>query len=98
MPEPVSVERLKQQLRLDAAASVEDGLLADLIVSARRTVENITFQTIVGEEQTLPEADMPQAAQAILLLASYWYDNRDGSSDVPPAVEALARPLRRWGE
>lgn len=96
MSEPVTVDQLKRQLRLGTAATGEDDDLARLIVSARRTIENITSQTIAGDTPTLPEDDRPQAAQAILMLAAHWYDRRDGSADVPPAVKALAHPLRSW--
>lgn len=96
MPEPVSVDQLKEQLRLDAGPGDEDGYLGGLISTARRTIENLTNQVIAGDDQTLPEEDMPQAAHAILMLAAHWYDNRGGTATVPFAVKALAIPLRRF--
>lgn len=95
MTEPVSLAQLKKQLRLGAASS-EDEHLDGLIAAARRTIETMTNQVIAGDEATLPHADIPQAAQAILMLAAHWYDRRDGTAQVPAAVEALARPLRRF--
>lgn len=96
MAEPVSVDQLKMQLRMGSKPTSEDGHLADLIEAARRTIENITNQVIAGDDPTLPASDMPQAAHAILMLAAHWYDRRDGSAQVPPAVAALAHPLRRF--
>lgn len=96
MAEPVTLEQLKGQLRLSTAATREDGHLTSLIQAARRTIENITNQVIAGDEPTLSDADMPQAAHAILMLAAHWYDRRDGSAEVPAAVKALAHPLRRF--
>lgn len=95
MLEPVSVAQLKVQLRLGAGGD-EDGHLENLIRAARRSIENLTNQVIAGDDPTLPEEDAPQAAHAILMLAAHWYDHRGGTADVPPAVKALAQPLRRF--
>lgn len=71
MAEPVSLAQLKKQLRLGSVSS-EDEHLNGLIAAARRTVETMTNQVIAGNDVTLPEADLPQAAQAILMLAAHW--------------------------
>lgn len=97
MAEPVSLDALKVQLRLDLSYVDEDGPLAGLIVAARRTVEKVINQTIVGAAPTLPADDLPVVQQAILMLAAYWYDQRDGAAAEPASVMALLRPLRRWG-
>lgn len=97
MAEPVSLDALKVQLRLDPSYVDEDGYLAGLIVAARRTVEKAINHTIVAAVPTLPTDDLPVAKQGILMLAAYWYDQRDAAAAEPASVMALIRPLRRWG-
>ncbi|MFN3675300.1 MAG: head-tail connector protein [Sphingomonas pseudosanguinis] len=97
MTEPVSLDALKVQLRLDLSYADEDGYLARLIVAARRAVERAINHTIVAAVPTLPADDLPVVQQAILMLAAYWYDQRDAAAAEPASVMALIRPLRRWG-
>jgi uncharacterized phage protein (predicted DNA packaging) len=97
MAEPVTVEQLKDQLRLDPSAGDEDGHLGDLIVAARRTVEKMVNRTVSGPAPTLPAEDMPMASRAIIMLAAHWYDERDTSADPPKSVAILLTPLRHWG-
>jgi UTP-glucose-1-phosphate uridylyltransferase len=94
--EPVTVEELKDQLRLSLVRTDEDGHLGRLIASARRSIEKATQQVIVGDAVTLPEQDLPIVQQAILMLASHWYDVRDATGDMPASVLSLVSPLRRW--
>jgi hypothetical protein len=93
MAEPVSLDALKVQLRLDLSYVDEDGHLTNLILAARRTVEKAVNQTIVA----LPSDDMPIVRQAILMLAAFWYDARDATDAMPASVLTLVSPLRRWG-
>lgn len=93
MAEPVTLDALKVQLRLDLSYVDEDGHLANLILAARRTVEKAVNQTMAA----LPIDDMSIAKQAILMLAAFWYDERDASAAMPASVLALVSPLRRWG-
>jgi len=96
--EPVTLAQLKTQLRLGNGVSGEDGYLDVLIVAARRAVENRINRTIVSDAPTVAAADLPVATQAILMLAAYWYENRDGTGDMPASITALLGPMRRWSE
>lgn len=96
MAEPVSVAQLEAQLRLDVGNSGEEEYLTALIVAARRAVENYLDRSIVGDDASLPADDMLVAAQAILMLATHLYENRDGGDGMPPVVGMLLWPIRRW--
>jgi uncharacterized phage protein (predicted DNA packaging) len=95
--EPVTLEELRHQTRVDA--DDEDALLTSLISSARRAIENRTDRTIVGETPTMAPEDMPVVRQAILMLAAHWYVNRDlgtnRAPDIPVSVEYLIGPVSR---
>lgn len=96
MAEPVTVAQLEEQLRLPVGQSGEASYLGTLIVAARRLAEHYTNGTLIGAEPSITGDDAALAGQAILMLAAYWYDHRDATGEMPPAVVALLTPLRGW--
>lgn len=101
MVEIVTVPELQGHLRLDDDGG-DDAVLADLIVAARRAIENRIDGTIVGDTVTIKSADIPVARQAVLMLAAHWYENRETSTSrsmavLPMSVEWLITPMAKLG-
>ncbi len=105
----LSLERVKQQVRLDADFHDEDDLLKSYIIAAGRMVEKTTRRTLIGEadENTDPETTLIYTGDievAMLLLVGNWYANREsvvtGESVtvLPLAVDALLQPYVRYLE
>lgn len=94
----VTLDQVRSQLRVDAGT--EDDLITGLISAAERAVEVQTGRTIAAGNDEFG-ADAPIAAQAVLLLVSTWYDNRDSiapntaAAELPLAVTWLLWPLKR---
>lgn len=106
MPEPVSLDQIKADLRLDPSETDEDLLLERLLAAARRAVELRTGQTIAGDTPTVSDDDMELARQAISLIAGTWYANREGvvtdvrtaPTELPLSVSWIIDTLRRWDD
>lgn len=98
MADLVTIERVRAQLRIDAGT--EDTLVEGLVMAAQRAVEVHTGRTVADGDNAFG-ADAPIAAQAVLLLVSTWYDNRDSvapntaAAELPLAVTWLLWPLKR---
>ncbi len=98
MPALVTLEQVRAQLRIDAGT--EDSLVEGLVSAAERAVEIHTGRTIATGDVEFG-ADAPIAAQAVLLLVSTWYDNRESvapntaAAEMPLAVTWLLWPLKR---
>lgn len=103
MAEPVTLEAIKQDLRLDASATDDDARLLRLITAARRAVERRTRRTIVGSNPTMTGDDLAMACQAISLIVAAWYampegvivDGR-GGAELPLGVTWLLEPIASW--
>jgi uncharacterized phage protein (predicted DNA packaging) len=84
----VSVDELKTHLRIQH--SEEDSLLESLIAQAQAVAENICREAF--------ENDAPEPVRlAVILMASYFYENRDvsdktGYSTMYTAFRALISP------
>lgn len=96
MIEPVSLAAVKGQLRLAADETGEDEHLGMLIPAARRAVENRIHRTIVGPSPTIPPDDLPIAILAILMIVTFWYENRD-TVELPAGAAQILAPLQYWG-
>jgi len=98
--EPVTLDQVKQHLRLDATDQAEEAYLAILISAARRSIENYTGKVIRATWPSLKEDDRSVVTQAVLLLVGDWYTNREagqaGDGAMSPAVRWLIAPLKRW--
>lgn len=74
----VSVEELKNHLRIQH--DEEDDYLATLIQQAQAAAEDycrVQFES-AGEEETPIETDVPEPVRlALILMASFYYENRD---------------------
>jgi len=97
--EPVTLDQVRQHLRLDAGDQAEDAYLAILIAAARRSIENYTSKSIRATWPSLDDDDRTVVAQAILLLVGDWYANREagkaGDGAMSPAVRWLIAPMKR---
>lgn len=106
MAEPVTLEQIKANLRLDADVTDLDALLEMLITAARRSVELRTGRTIVGDAPTLTGDDLETAKQAISLLVGAWFANPEGVSadprsvpkELPLGVGWIIQSLKRWDD
>lgn len=105
----LSLERAKQQVRLDPDFHDEDELLNSYIIAAGRLVENHTWRTLItdSDESPDPETTLIYSGDievAMLLLVGNWYANREsvvtGESVavLPMAVDALLQPYVRYLE
>lgn len=100
----ITLEEVKQQCRIEH--ELEDDLLEGYLLSACRTIENVTNRTLFDE---LPE-DAPNNGLlltddlklAVLMLTAYLYENRSGWNEannspnfaLPPTVEAIVQPYK----
>lgn len=89
----VSLDRFKEHLHLDIGGTDEDDLLNGLLTAAQRTCEHFIERDIATDDD-LTDADLAVIAQAILLVAGAFYDDRAGEAGPPAAAGAILRPLR----
>lgn len=93
--EPVTLEQVKVQLRLDPSDSSQDDYLKLMIAAASREIERYTGRKIVETHSDLEPRDRSTVALACLISISHWYVNREGGETMPPAARSLVRDLRR---
>ena len=106
MTEPVALEQIKADLRLDPGATDEDDHLGRLITAARRAVERRIGYTLVGDAPTIPIDDLPIACQAISMIVGTWYavpegiavDGRAGAVELPLGVSWALDPIAKWAD
>ena len=102
--EPVTLQAIKQDLRIHASVTADDARLSRLISAARRAVEMRTGRKIVGDAPTLTGDDLAMACQAISLIVATWYalpegvsvDGRAGTVEIPLGATWLLDPLKSW--
>ncbi len=94
--EPLTLEQVKEHLKLDATDTSQDAYLGTLISAARRSIEKYTSRTIFATWPTLDMQDRVMVAQAMRLMIAHWFVNREGSEGMPPGVRHLIRPLKRF--
>lgn len=94
----VTLEEIRNQIRMDDFFTADDALLESLAESAESFLEshlNCPLDDIEAENS----GEFPKALkQAILLFVSYLYDN-DGSGenrDIPQAFWALCKPYQNY--
>ncbi|MEG9475778.1 head-tail connector protein [Mannheimia indoligenes] len=100
----ITLEEVKQQCRIEH--DLEDDLLNGYLLSARKTIENLTNRKLVDE---LPENPPPNALLltedlklAVLMLTAYLYENRSGWNEannspnfaIPPTVEIIIQSYK----
>ena len=93
--EPVTLDQVKVQLRLDPADASQDDYLKLMISAASREIERYTGRKIVETHSDLEPRDRASVALACLISIAHWYVNREGSEELPPAARGLVRDLRR---
>ena len=94
----LTIEAIKQQLRIDANFTLDDVLLESLGDGAENFLEahlNIALDDVCAENSGyLPDA----LYRALLILVSYLYDN-DGSGEnkeIPNAFWVLCAPYKKY--
>lgn len=103
MEEPVTLDEIKADLRLDPEEAEQDTLLLRLIVAARRMVEIETRRTFGGDDPTLVGDDAAAGAQAVSAIVAHWFANpeavadaRGASAEVPLSARWIMDSLRKW--
>ena len=84
MAEPLTLEEVKEYLRIDS--NDEDTLIGSLILVAKEHCENY-LQASLPEEVPMP------VKQALLILIGHFYEERVGES-IPNVVYVLLSPYR----
>ncbi len=102
MSEPVTLEEIKADLRLDPEDTEQDGLLSRLIFAARRMVELQTRRKFGGDTPTLTGEDAIVGAQAVSSIVAHWYanpeavSNQRSSEELPLSASWIIDSLRSW--
>ncbi|MGJ0628846.1 head-tail connector protein [Xenorhabdus bovienii] len=96
MPFP-TVDKLKQQCRIDSNHDAEDSLLNTYARAAIRRAENYLNRRLY--EEAVPDTDpdglfvSDDVELAIMLTVGYWYENREAQT-LPAGFKALLEPYR----
>lgn len=106
MIEPVSLDEIKADLRLELDECSHDASLARLIVAARRMVELRTGRSFGGEAPTLTGDDGVAGAQAISAIVAHWFanpeaattDGRNSPIEVPMSAGWIIESLKKWDD
>ena len=91
--ELVTLEQVKQQLRLETADTDQDGRLNDMRVAARALIEEYVRRDIVATWPNVTDRQRVIAGQAALLMIEEWFV-RGAEGQVPIAVTWMLRPLK----
>ncbi|CDG99584.1 head-tail connector protein [Xenorhabdus bovienii] len=96
MPFP-TVDKLRQQCRIDSNHDAEDSLLNTYARAAIRRAENYLNRRLY--EEAVPDTDpdglfvSDDVELAIMLTVGYWYENREAQT-LPAGFKALLEPYR----
>lgn len=91
--EDIDVPFLKEYLRIEEDFNDDDILLETCIISAKSYIHNY-----LGEEVEIPQ----EATMALLILCSYWYQQRtitsegEAKRELPYVFEGLLSQSRNW--
>ena len=95
MVDLVSLDDARLQCRIAGSAWDEDDLLTGYIAAARRACGAITgFDLSPTAIVPISTDDAAVVKQAMLVIVSYWYENRD-AADVPKQATWLLGTIRR---
>lgn len=94
----LDLPRVRRQLRLDPDYTDEDADLLALVEEAKTAIGRECDGVIVdigptGDREILMAPDLERA---VLMLVTYWYENRDGGREMPDGVLNLIRPHRNY--
>jgi hypothetical protein len=87
----VSLNQLKQQLNIEVDNATDDDLLSKLIGAATAHVgQELGFA--VDDADEFPAGTPDDVAQAVLLIAAHWYENREATV-IGAAGGAVSLPI-----
>ena len=97
--EPVTLEQVKDHLRLSPSMTAQDNHLKLLIRAARRAIENDISRTIFATHPDVEAHELPVVQEAALLLIGQWYWKREPVSEkamkeIPNTIGWLLWPLK----
>ncbi|MGJ0580366.1 head-tail connector protein [Xenorhabdus bovienii] len=96
MPFP-TLEKLRQQCRIDSDNEAEDPLLKMYACAAIKRAENYLNRRLYDDIVPDTDPDGLLASEdvelAIMLTVSYWYENREAQA-LPAGFKALLEPYR----
>lgn len=101
MADPVSLQQLRVQVRLEEDDASQDIDLIPKLAAAVRAVENETGRFFEGTDPLIDEKDLPTAKLAVLMLAAHWYRNREAvvvnatGVELPGAFKFLINPISK---
>lgn len=106
MSEPVSLDQIKADLRLDPSATDEDAQLTRYLVAARRMVELRTGRRFAGLGADLVGDDGLVGGMAISTIVAHWYANPEAVSadarttptELPLSAGWMIEALKRWDD
>lgn len=102
MLEPITLDEVKDDLRLDQEDGTHDLHLSNLIIAARRMVELRTGRRFGGDTPTLDGDDRILGARAISQIVAHWFANpeavnaRGTATELPLSVNWIIAALKKW--
>lgn len=94
----LDLARVRRQLRLDPDYTDEDEDLQGLVVEAKVAIGRECDGTVIDAGPAGPRDIVmePDLERAVLMLVTYWYENRDGGREMPEGILRLIRPHRNY--
>lgn len=97
--EPVTLEQVKDHLRLSPSMTAQDNHLKLLISAARRSIERDIGKSIYATHPDVDASDLPVIREAVLLMVGHWYWNREAVTattvkELPLGIEHLLWPFK----
>jgi hypothetical protein len=104
MLEPITLDEVKDDLRLDQEDDAHDLHLDQLITAARRMVELRTNRSFSGDVPTLDGDDRILAKRAISQIVAHWFTNSEAATmdargtpaELPLSAGWIIQSLRKW--
>lgn len=95
---PLDLGRVRRQLRLDPDYTDEDQDLLDLVEEAKTAIGRECDGAVIDAGPAGPRDIVmaPDIERAVLMMVTYWHENRDGGREMPDGVLRLIRPHRNY--
>ena len=104
MLEPITLDEVKADLRLDQDDGAHDLHLSQLITAARRMVELRTNRQFSGAVPTFVDDDLVLGARAISQIVAHWFTNPEAATadargtpaELPLSASWIIQSLKKW--